>query len=95
MSKRPNVMKVMLEANMANIIIYMAVAEETLAGIPKLSKIGLKIIPPPIPTVVAIMLPKKERITKVRRVLPLNLTSVSTNPLSYFIFKSCCFLVIL
>ena len=56
---------------------YIAVAEETCGGIPRLSSKGLKIIPPPIPTIVAIVAPTNEKIASFITPLTFQMKSVS------------------
>ena len=61
-----------------NVIKYIPVAEDTLAGTPMESRSGLKITPPPRPRAPATHPPPNPRKSTFLRVLPLNNKSLST-----------------
>ncbi len=85
----------MLELEVEKRIIYIPVAEATQGSTPKLSKRGLKIVPPARPTAPDIKPPKKANVTNFSRTGRLNRKSLDAIPAPSLIFRvySCITLV--
>ena len=79
-------MKVIELAPVENISMYIAVADATFGGSPRLKSKGLKIEPPPRPRAPDTKPPANES-TNTLNFLPTKLASVSTKPLPYLILS--------
>ena len=88
-------MKMKLEADVENKIMYIPVADETDGGTPILKSKGLKIAPPPRPRAPDTQPPKNANITSLVTVFPSNVISLSHIPISYFNLRACSYLNIL
>ncbi len=65
---------------------YIPVAEDTFGGTPIEIKSGLKMEPPPRPRAPATQPPRKDNVRTLKRVLPLNLRSLSTRLMEPYLY---------